>query len=117
MVLDVRASAGEHELHAELHFTHRLGALAVATLAVANAVRILRSRHASSELVAVAWMLLPPAVRPVFRDACGAREPVDDALWARARGWALVLGVAMSNGDERVAAIGRRTLAAVLADR
>jgi aminoglycoside phosphotransferase (APT) family kinase protein len=67
--------------------------------------------------LAVAWMLLPPAVRPVFRDACGAREPVDDALWARARGWALVLGVAMSNGDERVAAIGRRTLAAVLADR
>jgi aminoglycoside phosphotransferase (APT) family kinase protein len=67
--------------------------------------------------LAMAWMILPPAVRPVFREACGARQPVDDALWARARGWALVLGVAMSNGDDRVAAIGRRTLAAVLADR
>ena len=41
-----------------LHFTHRLGALAIATLAVANALRILRSRDASSGLVAVAWMLL-----------------------------------------------------------
>ena len=66
--------------------------------------------------LAVAWMALPAEVRPRFREACGARHPVDDALWARARGWALVLGVAMSNGDERVAAIGRRTLAAVLAD-
>jgi aminoglycoside phosphotransferase (APT) family kinase protein len=66
--------------------------------------------------LAVAWMLFPPAVRPVFRSACGARQPVDDALWERARGWALALGVAMSLGDDRVAAIGRRTLAAVLAD-
>lgn len=66
--------------------------------------------------LAVAWMLLPPAARPVFRHACGARQPVDDALWERARGWALVLGVAMANGDERIAAIGRRTLTAVLAD-
>jgi aminoglycoside phosphotransferase (APT) family kinase protein len=66
--------------------------------------------------LAVAWMLFPAHLRPLFRRACGARRPVDDALWERARGWALVLGVAMSNGDDRVAAIGRRTLAAVLAD-
>ncbi len=62
--------------------------------------------------LAVAWML--PAA---FRVACAPRHPPDDAnLWARARGWALVLGVAFANGDDRVAAIGRRTLAAVLAD-
>jgi aminoglycoside phosphotransferase (APT) family kinase protein len=67
--------------------------------------------------LAMAWMAFSPSVRPVFREACGARQPVDDALWERARGWALALGVAMSNGDDRVAAIGRRTLAAVLADR
>jgi aminoglycoside phosphotransferase (APT) family kinase protein len=66
--------------------------------------------------LAVAWMLFPPESRPAFREACGADEPVDEALWTRARGWALALGVAMSNGDERIAAIGRRTLAAVLAD-
>ena len=68
--------------------------------------------------LAVAWMLLP-ADGPTRRSErpAGARQPVDDALWARARGWALVLGVAMSNGDDRVAAIGRRTVAAVLADR
>jgi hypothetical protein len=62
-------------------------------------------------------MLFPPDARPVFRAACGADQPVDDALWTRARGWALALGVALANGDERVAAIGRRTLAAALADR
>lgn len=69
----------------------------------------------SSDL-AVAWMLLPPEERPTFRTACGAWHPVDDALWARAKGWALALGVALANGDDRVAGIGRRTLAAVLAD-
>jgi aminoglycoside phosphotransferase (APT) family kinase protein len=66
--------------------------------------------------LAVAWMLPAPEVRPVLREACGTHRPVDDALWERARGWALALGVAMSNGDERIAAIGRRTLAAVLDD-
>jgi aminoglycoside phosphotransferase (APT) family kinase protein len=67
--------------------------------------------------LAVAWMLFPPEARPAFRTACGAREPVVDALWTRAWGWALALGVALANGDERVAAIGRRTLAAALVDR
>lgn len=66
--------------------------------------------------LAIAWMLFPPETRPSFRDACGVAEPVDDALWTRAWGWALVLGVAMSNGDERIAAIGRRTLDAALAE-
>lgn len=63
--------------------------------------------------LAVVWMLLPPDVWSSFRAAHGG---IDDALWARARGWAIALGVALANGDDRIAAIGRRTLAAVLAD-
>ncbi len=41
--------------------------------------------------LSVAWMLFPSEVRPTFRTAAG--EP-DDATWARARGWALSLGLA-----------------------
>lgn len=62
--------------------------------------------------LAVAWMLFPADHRPTFRRASGA----DAGTWTRARGWALALGVAMANGDDRVAAIGRRTLNAALAD-
>lgn len=62
--------------------------------------------------LAVAWMLFPPDVRDTFREATG----VDDDTWTRARGWAIVLGAAMATGDDRVAAIGRRALAAALAD-
>jgi aminoglycoside phosphotransferase (APT) family kinase protein len=36
-----------------------------------------------------AWNLLPSAVRDVFRDAAD----VDDAMWARGRGWALSMAV------------------------
>jgi aminoglycoside phosphotransferase (APT) family kinase protein len=69
--------------------------------------------------LAVAWMLLPASARPVLRAAAGAATPVDDATWTRARGWALVLGLACLAGaaDEPVITrIGRRTLDAVLAD-
>lgn len=37
----------------------------------------------------VAWALLPPAARHTFRVALG----VDDATWARGRGWALSIGL------------------------
>lgn len=60
--------------------------------------------------LAVGWMLFEPQQREVFRAAAGA----DPDTWARAEAWALALGVAMATGDDRVAAIGRRTLAAVL---
>jgi aminoglycoside phosphotransferase (APT) family kinase protein len=63
----------------------------------------------------VAWTYLPPAARPVFRQALA----VDDATWSRGRGWALHLGLlatAWSAGHPVLAAIGRRTVAAVLAD-
>lgn len=62
--------------------------------------------------LAVAWMLLPPAERAVFRSVVGA----DEAVWARARGWALSLAVAiLSNSADNalMARIGRRTLEAV----
>jgi aminoglycoside phosphotransferase (APT) family kinase protein len=66
--------------------------------------------------LAGAWTFLGPAERDRFRAAAGALVPVDDATWARARGWALALGTAMANGDDRVAAFGRRALLAVLDD-
>jgi aminoglycoside phosphotransferase (APT) family kinase protein len=65
--------------------------------------------------LAAAWMLLPAAARPHLRDTAGA----DDATWARARGWALALALAMLSGsadDPVISGIGQRTLAAVLAD-
>ena len=38
----------------------------------------------------VAWNLLPPAARAVFRH----RVAADDATWARARGWVLLQALA-----------------------
>ena len=63
----------------------------------------------------IAWMLLPPPARLSLRDARG----VDDATWARGRGWALALALAylaspLSTDDFRQ--LGRTTLAAVLDD-
>jgi len=66
--------------------------------------------------LAVAWMLFPPEVRPVFRAAAG---DIDDATWGRARGWALALAVSVlshSADDPHMARLGRRTLDAVLTD-
>lgn len=67
--------------------------------------------------LAVAWMLFTPAARIELRAAYDAPAATDGARWARAKGWAIALGVAFADGDDRVAAIGRRTLAAVLADK
>jgi len=66
--------------------------------------------------LSIAWMLLPPAARPVLRAASG---DVDDDTWRRARGWALALAVtyiANSADHPQIARIGRDTLAAVLDD-
>jgi aminoglycoside phosphotransferase (APT) family kinase protein len=66
--------------------------------------------------LAVAWMLLPPAARSHLRVTAGA---VDDATWQRAQGWALSLALAYlanSANNARIAGIGHRTVAAVLAD-
>ena len=71
---------------------------------------------------AVAWMLWPPDTQVVFRQMVNRRTagPVDSALWRRARGWALGLGLAYlanSLDNPLMRTIGRRTLAAVLAER
>jgi aminoglycoside phosphotransferase (APT) family kinase protein len=66
--------------------------------------------------LAVAWMLFPSGPRARFRQAAGGSGPVDDDTWERARAWAIALGAALATGDERVSAIGHRTLRAVLDD-
>jgi aminoglycoside phosphotransferase (APT) family kinase protein len=66
--------------------------------------------------LALAWMLLPPELRPVFRRAAGG---ADAATWRRARGWALSHGVAClatSADDRRMRQVGAKTLASVLSD-
>ncbi len=66
--------------------------------------------------LAVAWMMFPADLRPVFRGAAG---DVDDDTWARARGWALSLGVAYlahSADNPTFAELAHRTLDAVLND-
>lgn len=66
--------------------------------------------------ISVAWMLFPPQIRDEFRAAIG---DVDDDTWARARAWALSLGlvyVAVSAEHPRMVDIGRATLDAVLSD-
>jgi aminoglycoside phosphotransferase (APT) family kinase protein len=65
--------------------------------------------------LAVAWMLFPADLRTTFRRASG---DVDDDTWARARGWALSLGVAYiahSADDSMFATLARRTINAAMA--
>jgi aminoglycoside phosphotransferase (APT) family kinase protein len=69
--------------------------------------------------LAVAWLLLPAAWREAFRAAYeAAGGPADDALWRRARGWALhfaLVYLANSADNPQLRNVGRRTLRAVLA--
>jgi hypothetical protein len=68
--------------------------------------------------LAVAWLLLPLSSRGAFRAAYaaagGARNGADgDALWLRARGWALhfaVVYLAHAADNPPLLAVGRRTL-------
>ena len=64
----------------------------------------------------VAWNLLPAETRDVFRAAL----PVDDATWARGRGWALSVGLIAlpyyQDTNPVLAGISRRTIDEVLAD-
>ncbi len=68
---------------------------------------------------AIAWMLTP-AFRRALREAARDRpSPLDDDTWARARGWALALGLAYmagsADGDPMIA-LGRRAIEAALGD-
>jgi aminoglycoside phosphotransferase (APT) family kinase protein len=77
--------------------------------------------------LSVAWMLLPPGCHASFWSAYqvaggsrGSWVRVDDALRARARGWALNLAIvflAHSEDNPVLLEVGRRTLRTVLEDR
>jgi aminoglycoside phosphotransferase (APT) family kinase protein len=64
-----------------------------------------------------AWSYLPAEARDAFRAAL----PVDDATWARGRGWALSVGLLAlpyyETTNPVLAGIARRSIDAVLADR
>jgi aminoglycoside phosphotransferase (APT) family kinase protein len=67
--------------------------------------------------LAVGWMLFDDANRHHFLDAY---DPDDDALRARARGWALSLALAYVEGaarDARIGALGERVIRTLLAER
>ena len=70
--------------------------------------------------LSVAWMLLPLSWHGAFRaayEASGGLGASDDAVWQRARGWALNLGIvylAYSADNPWLLAVGRRTLERIL---
>jgi aminoglycoside phosphotransferase (APT) family kinase protein len=69
--------------------------------------------------LSVAWMLRPDSVRSAFRATVDRLTGRDGATWQRARGWAVHLGLAylMNSLDNPLMGdIGRRTIAAALAD-
>jgi aminoglycoside phosphotransferase (APT) family kinase protein len=70
--------------------------------------------------LSVAWMLLPAQFHDVFRSAYrpAGQHAASEETWARARGWALLLALAiLANSADHplMAGVGRRTLTAVLA--
>lgn len=106
-------SGPKHWVHGDLHpaniLVHRRRLAAVIDFGD------LTAGDPSTDL-SVAWMLLPPKVRPLLREAVGA----DEATWARARGWAVSLAlayVANSADNPDIAGIGQQTVQALLDDR
>jgi aminoglycoside phosphotransferase (APT) family kinase protein len=68
--------------------------------------------------LAVGWLALDAAARADFRSRL-PQYADDDAIWQRARGWALNMATAMaahSDDNPRMAAIGRHALEQVLLD-
>jgi hypothetical protein len=65
-------------------------------------------------------MTMSASARLAFRDAArNSDNPIDDHTWARARGWALALGVAYlahSRNDPRLETLGVTTVDAVLTE-
>ncbi len=70
--------------------------------------------------LAVAWTVFDPAGRAAFRDRIERVRPTDAADWARARGWALVLGTAIVDtigvDGGPIGRVGAHTLEQVLID-
>lgn len=69
----------------------------------------------ASDLV-LAWMSFDGPPREHFRRKAGQSGAVDAATWQRAWGWAIALGVACANGDDRVRRFGVAALRNALAD-
>lgn len=100
-------------LHGDLHPANVL--VADGSLAAVIDFGDLTAGDRATDL-AVAWMAFDASDRDRLRVAAGG---VDDAMWTRARGWALTLAVACianSADNADIAAIGERTLAAVISD-
>ena len=98
-------------LHGDLH----PGNVLVADGAIAGVIDFgdLTSGDPAGDL-GIAWMLLPPPARAVFRSAVG---DVDDDTWQRGRGWALAVGMAIigsSADNPAFTDLGVRTVAAAL---
>jgi aminoglycoside phosphotransferase (APT) family kinase protein len=70
--------------------------------------------------LAIAWHVFTPEGRATFRAAAAnAHDPIDDATWLRARGWAIAVGLAIvanSADAPAMAAAARHTVAAALSD-
>jgi aminoglycoside phosphotransferase (APT) family kinase protein len=71
--------------------------------------------------LSVMWMLLPPEHRQALFAAAGRSRsnPADEHVWRRARGWALAIGVAvvaLGREGNPLTDLGKRTIAAALAD-
>lgn len=65
----------------------------------------------------LAWTLFSGAGRETFRSTIDQDIAVDDATWARARGWALWKAlIGLVGGDSRRAVIDHRVITEVLAD-
>lgn len=69
--------------------------------------------------LATGWLSFDAAGRRVFRDRYTALTGAGPALWVRARGWGLSLGLSLlANSDDnpQLAAVGRHALAQVVTD-
>ncbi|HET9195159.1 MAG TPA: aminoglycoside phosphotransferase family protein [Vicinamibacterales bacterium] len=71
--------------------------------------------------LSVMWMLLPPDHRGALFEAAGRNRSneLDEQVWKRARGWALAIGVAvvaLGHDGNSLAQLGKKTIAAALAD-
>ncbi len=68
--------------------------------------------------LATAWLSFDAAGRAAFRARLAERGAVDDALWRRARGWAVALGamMALRTADAAIGAIGRHAVGQLVAE-
>ncbi len=70
--------------------------------------------------LAVAFSVLQPVDHPTFREAASTpNRPIDDAMWLRAEGWAVSVGVAVlanSADNPPMAAMARRMLGPLVID-